>query len=223
VDVRIDNDLIRLLERLADEPLEGEQTLDPALQEIATIQTPTGFALRMRYSNLHFLLVEGLAGAKQFGLVQRLEAMVRQNPSVGVRAAALVALGYNKDPRNIPLLQQTLREDNLTMRFAAVEALEALGDPAVRPLLAAVAQGDRSQALRVYAAQALRRVGDPYGRQLLLQFTDSSNWALRAMAVRYLGELGEAEDYNRILMKLNNETNDFALAEESLALLRLSR
>lgn len=221
VDVRIDTYLTQLLERLASEPPPDQQTLAPELSELGQVNTPTGFGLRTRYSDLSFLVIEGLAGARDFGLVQRIERIARENQSPSVRAAALVALAYDRNRRDFFVFQEALRDSNITVRFGALEALNELGGPQARTLLADAAQRDASLALRVYAAQALRRAGDPYGRQLLLQFSDDPDWVVRAMAVRYLGELGERDDYSRIAFKLNSESNDFVAAEACLALLKL--
>ncbi|MBI4396736.1 MAG: HEAT repeat domain-containing protein, partial [Elusimicrobia bacterium] len=222
VDVRIDNDLVRLLEKMAGEPPPEEQVLDPVLNEVNKLVTPTGFALKTRYSDLSFLLVEGLAGARDFSLVQRLESIARGNPNARVKAAALVALAYDKNRQDLMIFQEALRDPSLVVRFGAVEALSLLGAPSVRPTLAITAQSDSSPALRVFSAQALRRAGDPYGRELLLRAIDDFDWVVRAMATYYLGELGEPEDYHKIAFKLNSETNDYVVSETCLALLRLA-
>jgi hypothetical protein len=52
--------------------------------------------MKVRYSDLSFLLTEGLACTDNFTLIQRLETIARQNPNTRVRAAALVALGYDR-------------------------------------------------------------------------------------------------------------------------------
>jgi HEAT repeat protein len=85
-----------------------------------------------------------------------------------------------------------------------------------------VANSDASPALRVYAAQALRRSGDPYGRQILLRMMDEPDWVVRSMAIYYLGELGEKDDYHRVAVKLNTEDNDFVLSEICNAMLKLA-
>lgn len=222
VDVRIDNSLVLLLEKLATEPPPEQQVLDPVLEEVNNLLTPAGFNLKVRYSDLSFLLTEGLAGTRNFTLVQRLEDTARRNPNARVRAAALIALAYDKTRADTFIYRDALRDPQVVVRFAAVEALDVLGGPRTRSLLADAAQGDASRVVRVFAAQALRRSGDPVGREMLVQFTRESDWPLRAMAVHFLGELGETDDYHRILFQLNGETNNFVIAEGCLALMRLS-
>ncbi|HRY28783.1 MAG TPA: HEAT repeat domain-containing protein [Elusimicrobiota bacterium] len=223
VDVRIDNDLVRLLEKMASEPIEVEKVVDPDVAQLSRIETPVGFSLAVRYNDLIFLLIEGLAGSRDLGLVRRLEEIARNNSNANVRAAALVALGYDRDRTDLAIFQAALRDaTNTSVRFAAVEALGQIGGSQVIGTLADVANSDRSRAVQIFAAQALRRSGDPYGREILLRALDDADPYARAMATYYLGEVGEPDDYNRVLFRMNNESNNFAVAEACLALYRLS-
>lgn len=223
VDVRIDNDLVRLLEDLAKEPPPEEQILNPEQEQLSRLSTPTGFALKVRYSDLSVLLTEGLAGTQNFTLVSRLENIARSNPSARVRGSALVALGYQPRRRELSIFQDALRDPNVIARFAAVEALAALDDDGARAVIAGAAQADASPTVQAFAAQCLTAAGDPYGRQLLYRFMDDRDWTLRAMAVYALGEWGEPEDYYTVLNRINGENQDAVRAEAALALLKLSK
>jgi HEAT repeat protein len=223
VDVRIDNELVSLLEKIANEPLPDEKVLDPDLAELMRVVTPTGFALRVRYTDLSFLIIEGLAGSRDFGLIQRVEKIARENPSVSIRAAALVSLAYDRSRQDALIYQEALRDPNVAVRFGALEALEALDLPQAQSLLANSAVNDASLALRIYAAQALFRKGDSYGRQLLLQYMDNSDYVARAMSIYYLGALGTKEDAYRVSNRLLIEENDFASAEACLAMMKLDK
>lgn len=223
VDVRIDNDLVRLLEDLANEPPPQEQLLNSSEEELNRLSTPTGFALKIRYSDLSVLLTEGLAGTQNYTLVSRLETIARSNPSARVRGSALVALGFQPRRKELSIFQEALRDPNVITRFAAVEALSAMDDEGARAVIAGAAQSDPSMAVQAFAAQRLCAAGDPYGRQLLYRFMDDRDWTLRAMAVYGLGEWGEAEDYYTILNRVNGESHDAVRAEAALALLKLSK
>jgi HEAT repeat protein len=223
VDVRIDNDLVRLLEDLANEPPPEEQVLSPEQVELSRLTTPTGFALKIRYSDLSVLLTEGLAGTQNYTLISRLETIARANPSARVRGSALVALGHQPGRKELAIFQEALRDPNVIARFAAVEALSALDDDGARSVIAGVAQSDPSAAVQAFAAQRLCAFGDPYGRQLLFRFLDSRDWTLRGMAVYGLGEWGESEDYYALFNRLDRESHDFVRAELGLALLKMSK
>ena len=90
------------------------------------------------------------------------------------------------------------------------------------PLLAAASERDTEPLLRVYAAAGLTRLGDPAGLHRLRQFLDDPSWLVKAMAAKYLGELGTAEDYDILLNRLDREYgNDFVVAEYCVAALKL--
>jgi HEAT repeat protein len=223
VDVRIDNDLVRLLEELAKEPPPEEQVLTAEQEELARLATPTGFALKIRYTDLSIVLTEGLAGTSNYTLIQRLETIARGNPNARARSAALVALGYEPNRRDLSVFQDALRDPNVVVRFAAVEGLSVLGDGPARFLVAGAAQSDASAGLRAFAAQALMAFGDPYGRQLIIRLADDADWSVRAMAAYALGEWGQDEDYFFLLNRMNRESHDFVRAEACLAMLKRSR
>lgn len=223
VDVRIDNDLVRLLEQMASEPLPDEFTVPPELSDINSLITPAGFNLKVRYSDIIFLLIDGLAGTRNFSLVQRLEDMSHNNPNPRVRAAALIALSFDKSRMDLTIYREALRDTNAVVRFAVVESLTNLGGVSVRTPLMDVVQMDASPTLRIFAAQALLRVGDRYGQEVLVRALDDPDYVIRAMAVLFLGELGTQDNYYRVAARLTNESNNFVLAETCLAMMRLAQ
>lgn len=221
VDIEIDSYLIRLLEEKAALRPMGEQILDPALTDLASLATPVGFRLKSRYTELGFLLAEGLAGATDPQLVERMIRVIREGQNSQVRASALVALSYNREPRNLGLIQELLQDQKPEVRFAALEALEVMGGQSALAILANAARMDVSPPLMIYAAQAAMRLGDETGKSILERHLIIADWLPRAMSMRYLGELGDERDYDRLYTYLNTEQNPFAQAELSSALLRL--
>src|SRR5262249_9725855 len=123
VDPRIDNELVKLLEIIATEPPPEEEIVDPELAEVNRLFTPTGFAMKIRHSDISFLLTEGLAGTSNYTLIGRLEAIARSNPNNRVRAAALVALGHEPRRRELFIFSDALKDPSLIVRYGAVEAL----------------------------------------------------------------------------------------------------
>ena len=192
-------------------------------EQLNRLTTPTGFALKIRYSDLSVLLTEGLAGTKNYTLISRLEEIARTSVNARIRSSAVVALGYEPDRKEYSVFQNALQDPNILVRFSAVEALSVMEDDGARALIAGAAQSDASKAIQAFSAQKLCSLGDPYGRQLLFRFLDDQDWTLRAMAVYGLGEWGEADDYYTILSRFNNETADFVQTEMALALLKMSK
>ena len=112
---------------------------------------------------------------------------------------------------------------DLAVRFGALEALVAWEHPNESlPLFSRVADTDNEPILRVYAAGAMARLGDPAGPMRLRAFLDHNSWLVRAMAARYLGEYGAAEDYDLLVSRISQESaNDFVVAEYCIAALKL--
>ena len=222
IDPRINRHLLRLLQQRMDARPDSAAQLDASIGNLNKLSTETGYNLKTRYTELGFLLTEGLAGTTDFTLQSELEKVARLGTNVQTRAAALVALAYTKDLRFLPLFQGALLDTNITVRFAALESLLVLGDPAVQFQVAGAARTDQSLAIQIYGAAGMWRMGDIYGREILLRFYQHTDWFVRAMAIHYLGELGGAEEYRRLQRELSAETDPAVQAELAAALLKLS-
>lgn len=223
IDPQVNAHLLRLLRQRQDARPDAAALLDSSLQSLGKLTTIAGYNLKTRYTELGFLLTEGLAGVTDFELAQELEKVVRLGTNVQTRAAAMVALAYTRDLRYLGLFQSVLNDPNITVRFGAVEALLTLGDPAVQFVVGNVARTDASPLLQIYAAAGIWRMGDIFGREILLRHYQSRDWFLRAMAIRWLGDLGGGDEYRRLFLLLNNETHPMARTELAAALLRLQK
>ncbi|OGR82203.1 MAG: hypothetical protein A3J74_01380 [Elusimicrobia bacterium RIFCSPHIGHO2_02_FULL_57_9] len=223
LDPQINLHLLRLLRQRQDARPDSQALLDASIGNLNKLSTLSGYNLKTRYTELGFLLTEGLAGVKDFDLASELEKTGRMGKNVQTRAAAMVALAYSKDLRYLNLFQGSLQDSNVTVRFGALEALLILGDPAVQFLVGNAARGDLSRSLQIYAAAGLWKMGDIHGREILLKYFRDSDWFLRAIAAHYLGELGGADEYRKLLLELGNETHPAVKAELGSALLRLQR
>jgi HEAT repeat protein len=218
---QIDTELINLLEHLADDPL-PVQVIDDNLNQLNRLITPQGFGLKLRYYDLHALLAEGLAGTTNQTLIQRMETIARTGRNKSARATTLAVLGQDSTRVDLSLFEYALRDDSIQVRFGAVEGLIAQTNPMVRGILAGAAQTDVSPVVRLFAAQALGRRGDAQGVDLVRRYLNDPDWAIRAMATYYLGQLGDDADFERILINLDRETNDYVISEDCLAVLRMS-
>lgn len=224
VDPRIDVRLTGLLEKVAAEPVDVSVYDDPWLLEIINnLRTPSGFALKMRYTDLRYLLTVGLAGTRNYTLISRLESIYRTTNDSGVKAFALVALGHDPSRMDMSVFRDGLSSDNIQTRFGAVEGLAAQNNPMVKGILADAAQSDSSMVVRLFAAQALGRWGDPQGVDLLRRFLNHEDFVVRFLATYYLGQLGDDGDFERILINLEREKEDAVTAENCLAVLRMSQ
>jgi HEAT repeat protein len=216
----INNELLNLIKNRLGKPLDPIQAADPVLQDLNEMVTPTGFALKTRYSELNYLLVEGLAGTQDPLLKMELENLARgSNPLV--RATALVALAYNRDPSLITLLQDGLADPNALVRFGAMEAIEVGRFDSLLPAVIPLANQDPVPALKIYAMQVMAKFGQASARQMMLSHISDTDWPARAMTYWFLGRFGTSDDYSLMLSRLPVEQNPFVQAEIALAALRL--
>ncbi|MEK7381772.1 MAG: HEAT repeat domain-containing protein [Elusimicrobiota bacterium] len=221
IDPRINQQLLRLLKQRMDARPDSAAQLDASIGNLGKLSTQTGYNLKTRYTEIGFLLTEGLAGTTDFTLQSELENVARLGKNVQTRAAALVALAYTKDLRFLSLFQNALLDQNITVRFAALESLLVLGDPAVQFQVGNAARTDASFAIQIYGAAGMWRMGDIYGREILLRLYQHTDWFVRAMAVHYMGELGGGEEYRRLQRELATEIDPAVQAELAAALLKL--
>lgn len=221
IDPRINAHLMRLLKQRLDARPDSVASGDASLFNLARLSTVTGYSLKTRYTELGFLLTEGLAGTKDYQLQLELENAARLAKNVQTRAAALVALAYTKNMRYLTLFQGALNDPNVTVRFAALESLLILGDQSVQLQLGGAARNDPSVAVQIYAAAGMWRKGDSFGKEILLRFLDNQDWFARAMAAYYIGEMGGGYEYRRLIQYLDRETDPSTRAEIATALMKL--
>lgn len=221
IDPRINAHLLRLLQQRMDARPDALASSDSSLFNLSRISTLTGYSLKTRYTEIGFLLTEGLAGTKDYQLQRELETAARLSKNVQTRAAALVALAYSKDMRYLTLFQGALNDTNVTVRFAALESLLILGDRSVQLQLGGSARNDQSLAVQIYAAAGMWRLGDSFGKEILLRLLDHQDWFVRAMSAYYIGEMGGGYEYRRLMQYLIRETDPSTRAELATALMKL--
>jgi HEAT repeat protein len=222
IDPRINAQLLRLLSQRMDARPDSAAQLDASIGNLNKLTTLTGYNLKTRYTELGFLLTEGLAGSTDYQIQMQLENVVRQGTNVQTRAASLLALAYSKDLRYSTLIQSALVDANPTMRFAAIESLLVMGDPSAELQLAGASRTDASVPIQLYAAAGMWRMGDIFGRELLLRMYQNSDWLTRAMADHYLGEMGGGDEYRRLQRELDGENDPAVKAEILDALVKLN-
>ena len=222
IDPRINQHLLRLLKQRMNARADSTAQLDASIGNLNRLTTLTGYNLKTRYTELGFLLTEGLAGTSDYQLQSELETVVRLGTNVQTRSAALIALAYAKDMRYLALIQGALTDANITVRFAALESLLILGDPSVQFQISNAARTDMSFPIQIYGAAGMWRMGDIFGREILLRLYQNENWFVRAMTAHYLGELGGGDEYRRLQRELDGEQDPAVKAEILTALVKLT-
>jgi hypothetical protein len=223
LDPQINSTLLRLLQQRMDARPDTLASTDPSLVSLSKLTTLTGYALKTRYTELGFLLTEGLAGVTDFQLAHELENVAKMGTNVQTRASAMVALAYTHDMQYLSLFQGAQQDPNITVRFGALEALLTMDNPGTLFQIANAARTDQSMVVQLYAAAGEWKMGDIFGREVLLRHYQDSDWFIRAMSTHYIGELGGADEYRRLFSQLNFEQNPQVKAELAAALLRLQR
>jgi len=193
-----------------------------SLGVISSLPTPAGLRLRLRYQELGISLVEALKLTRDLDLLARLLELAKWSQGRRVRSEALVTVAAFSDPADLSHFEQALSDQDVGIRFAAVEALQKWGRDESLPLLRKAAADPWSPLIRVFAAQAAVSLGDRNALSVLYSSLDDRSWIVRAMAARYLGDYAEPDDYATLLKVVDRETrNDFVSAEAAIATLKL--
>ncbi|OGS42075.1 MAG: hypothetical protein A2506_09150 [Elusimicrobia bacterium RIFOXYD12_FULL_66_9] len=223
VDPQITTTLVRLAEERGSFKRDLSESAGTPVGDLLLLGSPIGYNLRNRFLDLGLPLSEAFSANADPVFRQQLIEMARWDKDSESRASALIALARSHDLAHLRVINEALIHLNPGVRFGALEALVVWGHPReAMPLLAAASERDTEPLLRVYAAAGLTRLGDPAGLHRLRQFLDDPSWLVKAMAAKYLGELGTAEDYDILLNRLDREvSNDFVVAEYCVAALKL--
>lgn len=91
---QIDTELVGLVEKIAEEPLPAF-VIDNNVIELKSLQTPYGYGLYVRYTDISVVLTEGISGTSNLTLIYRMETIARSARNVVSRANAYVALGFD--------------------------------------------------------------------------------------------------------------------------------
>jgi HEAT repeat protein len=223
IDPQISAALIQLAEerRSFRRDLAGAQ--GQPIGDLLAVGSPVGFTLRNRFLNLGIPLAEAFARNPDPAFRAQLLELSRWDRDGESRANALIALARTGELKYLQVFNEALIHLDPAVRFGALEALVAWGHPReAMPLLAAASERDTEPLLRVYASAGLARLGDSAGLHRLRAFLDSPSWLVRAMAAKYIGDLGEAQDYDDLLGRVDREVgNDFVVAEYCVSALKL--
>src|SRR3989338_2822716 len=206
LDPAISNALIKLAEDRRSLKRDLTKVEGTPVADILTVGSPIGYALRNRFLNVGIPLGDAFSHSADPAFRAQLLELSRWDRDGESRAAALIALARTHDLKYLQVFNEALIHLDPAVRFGALEALVVFEHPReAMPLLAAASERDTEPLLRVYAAAGLARMGDVAGLHRVRAFLDNPSWVVKAMAAKYLGELGTAEDYDTLLASADRE------------------
>jgi serine/threonine protein kinase/cytochrome c551/c552 len=109
------------------------------------------------------------------------------DPDAAVRKSALAALATWLGADAVPTLATALKDDDLWVRRAALDALGSIKTPRAAQAIASAMAADRH-----HAAAALKRIGPPAEDAALALLTHDDAW-VQLEAAKTLGEIGSAK------------------------------
>jgi len=223
LDPAISNALIRLAEDRRSLRRDLTKIEGTPVADILTVGSPIGYSLRNRFLNVGIPLGDAFSHSTDPAFRAQLLELSRWDRDGESRAAALIALARTHDLKYLQVFNEALIHLDPGVRFGALEALVVFEHPReAMPLLAAASERDSEPLLRVYASAGLARLGDVAGLHRLRAFVDNPSWVVKAMAAKYLGELGTSEDYDLLRSRISREVgNDFVVAEYCVSALKL--
>jgi len=146
----------------------------------------------------------------QIGAPQAVPPLVNMlsDRNSSVVTSAVGALGEIADPRAIQPLIKAVGDRGVGgrhggFRRAAIDALPKMGQPAVRPLIEALA--DKRQHVRTAAAMMLGEIGDPQAVEALIKALEDEDWIVRDFAVRALGKIGDPRAVEALIQALDDK------------------
>jgi len=148
------------------------------------------------------------------------EPLIAAVPRVGVRWAAVTALGMIGDPRAVEAIAPVCRDVDPTNRGAAVMALGRIGDRSAAPTLIDVVRTEEGGMIRAMAIKALAAMGGPSTVEFLTRLIEDEARDVydRREATQALALIG-GDEVLEILERLSVEDPDEhvrRLAEEAL-------
>jgi len=136
-----------------------------------------------------------------------------------LRLEAAVALGKIRDCRAIEPLIPLLSDKNFHVREKAAEALTAIGEKSVEPLIKVLSSENGAQVL---AAKILGEIKDPRAvepliQTLLINAADNKSWMYRYEATRALGKIKDPRAVDVLEIMLSDSASNVRdIAEWSL-------
>lgn len=146
-------------------------------------------------------------------VTEQIAALKDQDWAIRGEAAGL--LGTFKDPRAVGPLVSLLRDQDRSVREAAIEALRSIGGPAVEAVGTFLAEPDLS--VQESASAILATIADERVLPPLITALCSGDWIVRMHAAKALGRVRNAETVEPLMPLLHDKVK--AVREEAAAAL----
>ena len=132
-----------------------------------------------------------------------------------IRGEAAGLLGNFKDPRAVVPLISLLRDQDRSVREAAIEALRSIGAPAVETVGTCLTEPDLS--VQESASAILAAIADERALAPLIKVLHSDDWIVRMHAAKALGRVRNADAVEPLMPLLQDKVK--AVREEAAAAL----
>ena len=132
-----------------------------------------------------------------------------------IRGEAAGLLGNFKDPRAVVPLISLLRDQDRSVREAAIEALRSIGAPAVETVGTCLTEPDLS--VQESASAILAAIADERALAPLIKVLHSGDWIVRMHAAKALGRVRNADAVELLMPLLQDKVK--AVREEAAAAL----
>ena len=140
-------------------------------------------------------------------------------PGTG-RAAAVLALGYAKEQRFVPVLQKLLHDPEIDVTIAAAAALSRYGRKDGLPRLRQALADDDSFTRR-HVAMLLEHVEYGVAHEVVLAALEVDDLGVRLAAARVVGVAGDATDIAALTKLMRNDEDPMVRADVAWALGRM--
>jgi HEAT repeat protein len=126
-----------------------------------------------------------------------------RNPEWTTRRSAVKQLGKLGDNRAVGPLIACLKDEDVSVRSSAAEALTELGQPTVKPLIACLK--DEDSAARYWAVVVLGKLGDKRAVDPLITCLKDKDSKVRFPASEALGQLGDMRAVEPLIVCLKDD------------------
>ena len=123
------------------------------------------------------------------------------------RVSAVKVLGEIADPAGFKPLQSALRDNDASLRTAAIYALAKADCHAAAPGITAALR-DSERNVRLAAASALGSLGDTQAVEPLIKLLNDKDWEVRSAALESLGRLGDTRAFQSVAARLDDSDQE---------------
>ncbi len=141
-------------------------------------------------------------GERRAEVAAAVEPLAR-DPDQGCRTEAIKVLGFWGSTENTPAIVKALNDPVVWVRWAALDAMTAIKDPAAAEAVASRLTDERGK-----AAAALKAIG-PGAEPAVIKYLNHSDLWVRTEACKILEEIGGSEECKVALVNVVRRANNF--------------